>query len=284
MSFQRRRELPGVELRSLANSARAFHCYSTDFEFVCPDHLAAEKSGTDGGQVADGSRARCFALTPVKFFWLAGSPCRAQGTSSTIDARAFPASTSRTTRSPRASYSCAAFTKMSKSLQEKLLELVQNHSPWTERVGHPKRDGRVHPRAGHGAARSNRAAQRRASIPDSTLPNEFASACTTTPARRWTSRRWHERPESAATKRFAFSSVATGCRRTPISSRAPRARPESASRGTPTRAGRGTVRLRRPEPLHAPLQAPAGRDPGTVRAARGTPRAPRLNEHSLNRS
>ena len=36
VSFQRRGELPGVEVRSLENSARAFHGYSTDFEFFAP--------------------------------------------------------------------------------------------------------------------------------------------------------------------------------------------------------------------------------------------------------
>jgi AraC-like DNA-binding protein len=36
VSFHRRNELPGVELRSLKNSDRAFRCYSTDFEFFAP--------------------------------------------------------------------------------------------------------------------------------------------------------------------------------------------------------------------------------------------------------
>jgi AraC-like DNA-binding protein len=36
VSFHRRRELAGVEIRSLTNSARAFRCYSTDFEFMAP--------------------------------------------------------------------------------------------------------------------------------------------------------------------------------------------------------------------------------------------------------
>ncbi|HKO54157.1 MAG TPA: hypothetical protein VJV79_40895, partial [Polyangiaceae bacterium] len=36
VSFHRRSELAGVEIRSLKNSARAFRFYSTDFEFLAP--------------------------------------------------------------------------------------------------------------------------------------------------------------------------------------------------------------------------------------------------------
>ncbi len=38
MSFQRRSELPGLEIRSLKNSAPAFRCYGTDFEFFAPSN------------------------------------------------------------------------------------------------------------------------------------------------------------------------------------------------------------------------------------------------------
>jgi AraC-like DNA-binding protein len=36
VSFHRRSELPGVEIRSLHNCARRFHCYSTEFQFFVP--------------------------------------------------------------------------------------------------------------------------------------------------------------------------------------------------------------------------------------------------------
>jgi len=42
VSFHRRRELSGVEVRSLKNSKRAFHAYSTDFEFFAPSTWQGE--------------------------------------------------------------------------------------------------------------------------------------------------------------------------------------------------------------------------------------------------
>ncbi len=42
VSFQRRSELLGVEIRSLRNSARAFRGYSTDFEFFAPSTWVGE--------------------------------------------------------------------------------------------------------------------------------------------------------------------------------------------------------------------------------------------------
>lgn len=42
VSFHRRRELSGVEVRCLKNSKRAFHAYSTDFEFFAPSTWQGE--------------------------------------------------------------------------------------------------------------------------------------------------------------------------------------------------------------------------------------------------
>ena len=42
VSFHRRREHAGVEVRSLKNSKRPFHAYSTDFEFFAPSSWQGE--------------------------------------------------------------------------------------------------------------------------------------------------------------------------------------------------------------------------------------------------
>src|SRR6478735_818258 len=42
VSFHRRRDLSGVEVRSLKNSKRTFHVYSTDFEFFAPSTWQGE--------------------------------------------------------------------------------------------------------------------------------------------------------------------------------------------------------------------------------------------------
>lgn len=42
VSFRRRSELPGVEVRTVANSARTWRFYSTDFEFLAPTNWQGE--------------------------------------------------------------------------------------------------------------------------------------------------------------------------------------------------------------------------------------------------
>jgi AraC-like DNA-binding protein len=44
VSFRRRKELPGVEIRTVSNTRRTWRCYSTDFEFMAPRSWCGEIS------------------------------------------------------------------------------------------------------------------------------------------------------------------------------------------------------------------------------------------------
>jgi len=122
VSVQRRGDLPGVELRSLANSARAFHGYSTDFEFFAPTTWSGEVWHRRRQVVMDPGTLLC--AHPGEVFLARRVTMPGAGDFLTIDARAFREYLADHPQ-PTGKLQLRAFTKMSKLLQEKLLELVQ---------------------------------------------------------------------------------------------------------------------------------------------------------------
>ena len=122
VSFQRRSELPGVEVRSLQNSARAFRCYSADFEFFQPLTWHGEvwhrrrRAVMRPGMVLSAHPSEVFlvqrVITPGAGHFL------------TVDAAVLYEYLSEHAR-PAGELQLRAFTDASPRLEEKLFELTQ---------------------------------------------------------------------------------------------------------------------------------------------------------------
>ena len=122
VSVQRRRDLPGIELRSLANSARAFHGYSTDFAFFAPTTWRGEVWHRRRQVLMEPGTLLC--AHPGDVFLARRVTVPGGGNFLTIDARAFREYLADSPQ-PTGTLQLRAFTTMSTLLQEKLLELVQ---------------------------------------------------------------------------------------------------------------------------------------------------------------
>jgi len=122
VSFHRRRELSGVEIRSLKNSARAFHAYSTDFEFFAPTTWHGELWHRRRQAVIEPGTVLC--AHPGEVFLARRVIQPGAGNFLTIDARVFHEYLTDHPQ-PTSKLQLRAFTKMSQALEEKLRELVQ---------------------------------------------------------------------------------------------------------------------------------------------------------------
>jgi len=126
VSFQRRTEFPGVEVRSLQNSARAFRCYSADFEFFQPLTWHGEiwhrrrRAVMRPGMVLSAHPSEVFlvqqVITPGAGHFL------------TIDAAVLHEYLSEHARAA-GELQLRAFTNASQRLEEKLFELTQMIRP-----------------------------------------------------------------------------------------------------------------------------------------------------------
>ncbi|MEI9949630.1 MAG: helix-turn-helix transcriptional regulator [Pseudomonadota bacterium] len=120
VSFQRRSELLGVEIRSLRNSARAFRGYSTDFEFFAPSTWRGELWHRRRQAVMGPGTVLC--AHPGEVFLARRVITPGAGNFLTIDARVFHEYLSDHQRSPT-ELQLRAFTHMSKLLKDKLDEV-----------------------------------------------------------------------------------------------------------------------------------------------------------------
>ncbi|HEY3252485.1 MAG TPA: helix-turn-helix transcriptional regulator [Polyangiaceae bacterium] len=122
VSFQRRNELAGVEIRSLKNSARAFHGYSTDFEFFVPITWHGELWHRRRQVLMQPGMVLC--AHPGEVFLARRVITPGAGNFLTIDARQFHQYLSEHPE-PAGKLQLRAFTPMSKLLAEKLLAVFQ---------------------------------------------------------------------------------------------------------------------------------------------------------------
>jgi AraC-like DNA-binding protein len=122
VSFQRRSELLGVETRSLANSARAFRGYSTEFEFFAPTTWHGEVWHRRRHAVMEPGMVLC--AHPGEVFLARRVIIKGAGTFLTIDARVFHEYLASDPQ-PLGRRQLRAFTKMSRSLKEKLFEVIR---------------------------------------------------------------------------------------------------------------------------------------------------------------
>ena len=122
VSFHRRSEFPGVEVRSLANSARAFRCYSTDFEFFAPSSWYGEI--WHRRQLARMAPGSLLCSHPGEVFLARRVITPGAGNFLTVDARVLHEYLADHQLSA-ARLQLAAFTQMSKRLTERLLEVIR---------------------------------------------------------------------------------------------------------------------------------------------------------------
>ena len=122
VSFHRRRELSGVEIRSMRNSARAFHAYSTDFEFFAPTTWHGELWHRRRYALIEPGSVLC--AHPGEVFLARRVITPGAGNFLTIDARVFHEYLADHPQ-PASKLQLRAFTKMSTALEEKLGELVR---------------------------------------------------------------------------------------------------------------------------------------------------------------
>jgi AraC-like DNA-binding protein len=126
VSFHRRSELPGVELRSLKNCARTFHCFSTGFQFFAPITWQGELWHRRRQVVMAPGTVLCARPGEAFFSRRVIKP----GTVNflTIDASVFQQYLSdqpRQASAPR----LRAFTKMSRLLEDKLQQISRVIQP-----------------------------------------------------------------------------------------------------------------------------------------------------------
>jgi len=122
VSFHRRRDLLGVEIRSLRNSGRAFHSYSTDFEFFAPSTWHGELWHRRRHAVVEPGTVLC--AHPGEVFLARRVITPGAGNFLTIDARVFHEYLSEHALAT-SKQQLRAFTKMSKPLDEKLREVFR---------------------------------------------------------------------------------------------------------------------------------------------------------------
>jgi AraC-like DNA-binding protein len=122
VTFHRRAELAGVEVRSLANSARAFHGYSTDFEFFAPTTWSGEVWHRRRLAVMEPGAVLC--THPGEVFLARRVISKGSGSFLTIDARVFHEYVSNQPQ-PAGKLQLRAFTKMSRLLKDKLFEVFR---------------------------------------------------------------------------------------------------------------------------------------------------------------
>ncbi|HKO52018.1 MAG TPA: helix-turn-helix transcriptional regulator [Polyangiaceae bacterium] len=122
VSFHRRSELPGVEVRSLKNSARAFRCYSTDFEFFAPSTWHGEIWHRRQHARMDPGALLC--SHPGEVFLARRVITPGAGSFLTIDARVLHEYLVDHQQSA-AKLQLSAVTRMSRLLTEKLLNVFQ---------------------------------------------------------------------------------------------------------------------------------------------------------------
>jgi len=122
VTFHRRNELAGVEIRSLKNSARAFHGYSTDFEFFAPSTWHGEIWHRRKQAVMEPGAV--LAAHPGEVFLARRVIRPGSGNFLTIDAQVFHGYLSEHAR-PTNKLQLRAFTQASKLLTQKLLEVFQ---------------------------------------------------------------------------------------------------------------------------------------------------------------
>jgi AraC-like DNA-binding protein len=122
VSFHRRSELLGVETRSLANSARAFRGYSTEFEFFAPTTWRGEVWHRRRHSLMEPGTVLC--AHPGEVFLARRVISKGAGSFLTIDARVFHEylSSHAHTSGKR---QLRAFTKMSKLLEQRLFEVIR---------------------------------------------------------------------------------------------------------------------------------------------------------------
>ena len=118
VSFHRRSELAGVEVRSLTNSARAFRGYSTDFEFFAPISWHGELWHRRKQALMAPGTVLC--AHPGEVFLARRVITPGAGNFLTIDARIFHQYLADHPQ-PAGKLQLRAFTQMSKLLSEKLL-------------------------------------------------------------------------------------------------------------------------------------------------------------------
>src|SRR6187402_2932277 len=126
VSFHRRQELPGVELRSLANSARAFRCYSTDFELFAPTSWHGEIWHRRRHSRMDPGSLLC--AHPGEVFLARRVITPGAGNFLTIDARVLHEYLADHQRSAT-NLQLAAFTRMSTQLSERLSDVFRVLQP-----------------------------------------------------------------------------------------------------------------------------------------------------------
>jgi AraC-like DNA-binding protein len=122
VAFHRRRELSGVEVRSLKNSKRPFHAYSTDFEFFAPSTWQGEVWHRRRQTVVGPGAVACAHPGEVVSARRVITP--GSGNFLTIDARVFHEYLSEQAQAV-AKLRLRAVTKMSQPLDEKLREVLR---------------------------------------------------------------------------------------------------------------------------------------------------------------
>ncbi|HYP98426.1 MAG TPA: AraC family transcriptional regulator [Polyangiaceae bacterium] len=122
VSFHRRRDLSGVEVRSLKNSKRTFHAYSTDFEFFAPSTWQGELWHRRRQTVVGPGTVLC--AHPGEVFSARRVITPGAGNFLTIDARVFHEYLSEQAQ-VTSKLRLRAVTKMSQPLDEKLREVFR---------------------------------------------------------------------------------------------------------------------------------------------------------------
>jgi len=122
VSFHRRTELAGLEVRSLKNSARTFRSYSTDFEFFAPSTWHGEVWHRRRQAVMEPGWVLC--AHPGEAFLARRVIRPGAGNFLTIDAQVFHDYLSEHQK-PASTLQLRAFTQTSRLLSQKLLEVFQ---------------------------------------------------------------------------------------------------------------------------------------------------------------
>lgn len=122
VSFHRRGELAGVEIRNVKNSARAFRCYSADFEFFAPITWRGEVWHRRRQTVLGPGSVLC--AHPGEVFLARRVLASGSASFVTIDARVFHEYLAKHAR-PAGKLQLRPFTNLSKRLRERLFTLIE---------------------------------------------------------------------------------------------------------------------------------------------------------------
>lgn len=122
VSFQRRRDLSGIETRSLKNSTRAFHAYCTDFEFFAPSTWHGELWHRRQQTLIEPGAVLC--AHPGEVFLTRRVIRPGAGNFLTIDARVFHEYLADHAQ-PARKWQLRAFTRMSQPLDEQLRKVFR---------------------------------------------------------------------------------------------------------------------------------------------------------------